>query len=254
MVKHLFKFFGAAFLAMFFGLGVQVLYAQNFSYRDPTCGPNSSGAGGTWPDCNVAAPLNQGSTPQIKTGDIDLLGGDFSANTISADLVIPQILDVQTDATILGRLGVGVVAPSALLDVRGGGNILIKPTDRSGITQFGGVPNLGGLRGIATVDVHGNLNVREVPVETATGYFYQRVFADNSVFNSAYNGTTPDFSWWKTDPKIGPEFENAASWDAIKLTNSRTNSTCDDGDILDEQCDSAASIVATASAPSVAYD
>ncbi|MBS3903434.1 MAG: hypothetical protein KGZ30_03640 [Anaplasmataceae bacterium] len=95
MGRNILKNFLVCSIAVFIGLGIQVVLAQTNSYFDPVCGPSSA----SWPNCNVNPPINEGPWTQTKAGSIvaDGLG--------STNLTVSRFTSLVT--TGAGRVTIG---------------------------------------------------------------------------------------------------------------------------------------------------
>lgn len=194
-------------LAVFFVFSiVGLMNVAIAAYTPPTCPP---------PGCNTDAPINVGTTPQFKYGNLtitsptatgtiisDLLWTNYGA-VINADgggasgvgLLVPRDkvgigfsgigtdlpqakLDVNGATISRGSLVVGTSTPSwATLDVNGSANIRdnVVIGVTTGITSATGTKNL---------KVYGNLDVSDVPIGSQTGSGYVYVFLGQLSGNS----------------------------------------------------------------------
>jgi len=235
--KHLFSSF---VLSVFLLLSIFTLQQALAEWTDPACPP---------PGCNSYPPITVGPTPQFKLGDLNITS-ETATGTLSSDRLYVRratVLDTDGEDSLIvqrGNVGIGTVNPQGILDVRGNQDIFFKTGNRAGAVNF------GANGGIVPVNVFGNVNVRSVPVESPTGNTYNNVGGDSSNYSVSYGGS-PQFSWWQT--AFPTEFPSSSSWNSVKITNARSNGTCEDSTMTTGEC-SGAYYDAAASAPIYAYD
>jgi len=149
-----------------------------------------------------------------------------------------------------GNVGIGTDSPEGILDVLGDGDINLKKGSRNGAV------NIGSSGGLVPLNIFGDLVVSSVPLSSPTGYFYRLIENRSSLPDPIYdNAGGADFDWWKTafPLEFGSYPSGNNGWDAIKISNTRTNSKCEDTGLTSTQCVSN-TYEAVGSAPEYVYD
>ncbi len=244
-------------LAVFFVFSIVGLMNVTIAaYTPPTCPP---------PGCNTDAPINVGTTPQFKYGNLtitsptatgtiisDLLWTNYGA-VINADgggasgvgLLVPR------DKVGIGFSGIGTDLPQAKLDVNGTtisrGSLVVGTStpswatlDVNGTINSRGNLTVGtstGVGGSRQLNIFGDIVVSDVPVTSPTGFIFRKRGIQES--NRVFSGATPDFSWWQeTWPFYFGDIEGVGSttWSGRKLTSVMTAGGCDDGSLVSRDC------------------
>ena len=149
-----------------------------------------------------------------------------------------------------GNVGIGTASPQGILDVRGKSDINLKLGSRSGSV------NIGASGGLVPLNIYGDMNIFSVPLNSPTGYYYSLVDNIISLPDPKYNDpASATFNWWKAafPSNFSTYPDGNDGWDVVKITNSRTDSQCEDTSLVATQC-SENTYRAISSAPDFVYD
>jgi hypothetical protein len=241
-------------------------------------GPTSA-----FPAGNPPAPLDTGSVFQYKNQGIGFLNSATKAleflsqqtlNVVVGANSVPFLLpfnsldrkttlrpgsggfvigtDIDSSPTQPGKLcfSDGTCA-SSWSGITANGDSLWKLDAGKGITYASSTaPNvtMGEFGAGTTVDVNGSLNVNQLPTDSHTGFQYIRTDLKTEGPSASY--ASPTFAVFQT---TWPSVFGGKTWDAIKITSARSNSTCNDASLTVGECAGSA-YEAIATAPETVYE